>query len=68
MLDVAFDEDRVRARTGNAAANLAVVRHMALNLLKSEATLKLGVANKRRRAAWNRSYLLQLMTGGPDRG
>ena len=68
VLDVAFDEDRVRARTGNAAANLAVVRHMALNLLKRETTLKLGVANKRRRAAWNPSYLLQVMTGGPDRG
>ena len=34
VLDVAFDEDRSRVRTGHADRNLAVTRHLALNLLK----------------------------------
>ena len=36
VLDMAFDEDRSRVRTGNADQNLAVVRHMAMNMLKQE--------------------------------
>ena len=33
VLDVAFDEDHSRVRTGHADQNLAVIRHLALNLL-----------------------------------
>lgn len=48
VLDVAFREDESRIRTGHAAENMAVVRRIALNLLKQDTRVKLGVANKRR--------------------
>jgi len=36
VLDMALDEDTNRARKGHSAANLAVIRHIALNLIKAE--------------------------------
>ena len=62
ILDVAFREDDSRVRRGHAAENLAVLRHMALNLLKQEHTAKLSIHNKRLRAAWDNDYLLQLLS------
>ena len=47
VLEVAFREDACRIRVGEAAQNFAVLRRMALNLLKSEKTTKLRVAGKR---------------------
>ena len=47
VLDVAFDEDSNRTRKGYSAATLAVTRHIALNLIKSEKTAKVGVKTKR---------------------
>lgn len=41
VLDVAFQEDESRARIGNSQANLSLVRHIALNLLKQEKSKKL---------------------------
>ncbi len=43
VLDMAFDEDHCRVRTGHADQNLAVVRHLTLNLLKQERTAKVGI-------------------------
>ena len=60
-LDVGFDEDRSRARQGNSAANLAIVRHVALNLLKGECSNKVGIQTKRARAAWDQEYLMKVM-------
>ncbi|MHB1295798.1 MAG: ISAs1 family transposase [Anaerolineae bacterium] len=57
VLDIAFREDDCRVRQGHADENLAVLRHMALNLLRQETSLKLGVKNKRLRAAWDEGYL-----------
>ncbi|MDQ6961945.1 MAG: ISAs1 family transposase, partial [Mariprofundaceae bacterium] len=48
-------------RTGNGAANLAIIRHISLNLLKAEKTEKMGVKNKRLRAGWDERYLLKLL-------
>ena len=62
VLDVSFDEDRNRTRQGNSAANLAIVRHLALNLLKHEKSLKVGIKTKRARAGWDHDYLLKIMT------
>jgi predicted transposase YbfD/YdcC len=61
VLDVAFREDQCRVRKDHGAENLATLRHMALNLLKRERTAKVGVANKRLRAAWDDDYLFQVL-------
>ena len=63
VLDVAFREDDSRVRQGNADQNLAVMRHMALNLLKQEKTAKGGIKAKRLQAAWNENYLAKVLTG-----
>jgi predicted transposase YbfD/YdcC len=61
VLDVAFREDESRIRKGNGAQNFAVLRHIALNLLKQEKTAKCGVKNKRLKAGWDESYLLKVL-------
>ena len=61
VLDVAFDEDQNRARKGHSAANLAVIRHIALNLIKQDKTSKVGVKTKRARAGWDQRYLLKIL-------
>ena len=50
VLDVAFDEDSNRTRQGYSAANLAIIRHLALNLIKQEKTSKVGIKTKRMKA------------------
>ena len=52
-LDVAFREDESRLRAENAAENLAVVRHTALNLLRSVKGSKVGIKNRRLEAGWS---------------
>jgi len=47
------------SRKGNAAANLAVLCHLALNLLEKEKKAKSGHA-KRLQAGWNYDYLLAI--------
>jgi len=61
VLDMAFDEDRCRVRMGQGARNLAVLRKIALNLLKRETSSKVGVQSKRRRAGWDDAYLLKVL-------
>lgn len=63
VLDVAFREDDCRVRQGNAPQNLAILRHMALNLLKQEKTAKGGIKAKRLQAAWNNDYLVKVLSG-----
>ena len=60
-LDVVFREDDSRARLDNAPQNLAVLRHIALNLLKHEPTAKIGLKAKRLRAGWDDAYLLHVL-------
>lgn len=66
VLDMAFREDEARHRAGNTAQNMTTLRHFALNLIKQDRSRKLGVANSRKRAAWDHSYLLKLLTSGHD--
>lgn len=61
VLDIAFREDESRVRKDHAAENLAVLRHIALNLLKSEKTAKGGIHAKRLQAGWNNDYLLKVL-------
>ena len=63
VLDHAFDEDSHRARKGNSAANMAIIRHIALNLLKAEKSVKRGIKIKRLKAGWNKRYLLKVLLG-----
>ena len=61
VLDVAFGEDQSRIRAGHAAQNMATVRRLALNLLKQEESLSVGVKNKRLRAGWDHGYLRKVL-------
>ena len=60
-LDVAFREDECRIRKGYASENLAVVRHIALNLLKNEKTVRNGIKAKRLMAGWKNNYLIKVL-------
>lgn len=61
VLDIAFREDESRIRKGNGPQNFAVLRHIALNLLKPDAASKSGIKNRRLRAGWDNDYLLSLL-------
>ena len=63
MLDIAFREDDSRVRKDHGAQNLATLRHIALNLLKQETTVKIGIKNKRLKAGWSEEYLLRVLAG-----
>lgn len=61
VLDIAFREDECRVRAGHAAENFAVVRHLALNLLKAVKGAKGGVMNRRLQAGWDHDFLFQVL-------
>ena len=63
QLDVSFAEDQRRVRKDHAAENFSRLCRIALNLLKSDPTAKVGVKGRRLKAGWNESYLIRLLTG-----
>ncbi len=64
VLDVAFREDDSRVRKGAAPENFAVLRHIALNMIKKETSLKKkSIKTKRLRAGWDNDYLLKVLNG-----
>jgi len=61
ILDIAFREDESRVRTGHAPENLAVLRHIALNLLKTDKSLRGSIKTKRLHAALNVQFLEKIV-------
>lgn len=61
ILDVAFREDQSRTTAGYSGENLAVIRHIALNLLTQETSAKGGTRAKRLKAGWDDQYLLKVL-------
>ena len=60
-LDVVMNEDQDRSRLGNAPHNLAVLRHMALNVMQKDGE-KGSLRGKIKRAGWDETYLAKLLT------
>jgi len=60
-LDMAFNEDQSRVRKDHGDQNLAVLRRIALGLLRRDKSVKLGARNKRLKAGRNREYLLHVL-------
>ena len=60
VLDVVFKDDLARLRTGHGPANMTVVKHMAINLLR-QAKPTCSLKNRRKRAGWNTRYLETLI-------
>jgi len=62
VLDVIFHEDYSRLRTGHGPHNMGVVRHMAMNLLRSAKPGK-SLKVRRKVAGWDPSYLHAILQG-----
>ena len=60
VLDVVFRDDLARLRTGHGPENMAVIRHMAVNLLR-QAAPSVSLKNRRKRAGWNTAFLETLI-------
>jgi predicted transposase YbfD/YdcC len=60
-LDVVLDEDLARARKDHAPENLALLRRLTLNILRAHPG-KQSLNLKRQRAAWDNTFLLELLT------
>jgi len=61
VLDVAFNEDRMRQRERNGIENLALLNRLAVSLLRQDKTIKAGIKCKRKVAGWDDDYLLHLL-------
>ncbi|KTD18516.1 Transposase IS4 family protein [Legionella israelensis] len=61
-LDMSFNDDYARARIGHSAENFAVLRQIALNLLKKDNSRKDSIKGKRKIAGWDNSFLECLLS------
>ena len=60
VLDVVFNDDMARLRTGHGATNMAIVRHFAINLLRAAKDTK-SIKLRRKRAGWADDYLASIL-------
>ena len=63
VLDVGFREDASRIRDRNAARNLALLRRIALNLVRADTTLNASLKGKRKYAGWDDAFMARLIVG-----
>jgi len=61
ILDVVFNEDSHRARIGNSAENMSIMRRLAINMLNQEKSRKDSLKGKRQIAGWDESYLERIV-------
>ena len=62
QLGVSFNEDQRRIRAGHGAENFSRLCRIALNLLKRDKSIKIGIKGKRLNAGWDHDYLLRLIS------
>jgi predicted transposase YbfD/YdcC len=62
LLDVCFREDECRKRVRRSAQNFAVIRRIALNVLKRDQTTKRSIRGKRKRAGWDYEFFRTLVS------
>ena len=62
ILDVGFAEDASQSCQGHTAENLAVIRHVGINLLSRDKKTKVGVKTKRLKAGWDDNYLKTVLS------
>jgi hypothetical protein len=58
---MAMREDESRIRTDNAPANMAVLRHIALNVIRSDKSRKVGIKISQHKAGWSTAYMEKLL-------
>jgi len=61
VLDVSFGEDQSRIRHGAAAENAAILRRIALNVIRHHPWKRYSIKARRLIAGWNDAYRLQLL-------
>jgi hypothetical protein len=64
ILDVTFGDDQSRLRTGHGAKNMAIVRHFAINLVRT-VNDKQSIRLRRKRATWQPDYLATILGHSP---
>ena len=65
VLDVTFREDERRIRMGHGPENFAILRHIAINLLREETSFKGSIKTKRLKCGWNDAYLSKVLNMVP---
>ena len=63
VLDVTFNEDQCRIRDRIGAQNFALLRKIAINLIRRHHTSKVSLKGRRKMAAWDNRYMEQVLTG-----
>lgn len=61
MLDVVFADDDSRLRIDHTAHNMVIIRHIVMNMLRQETSLKTSLRQKRLRAGWDDSYVVKVL-------
>lgn len=64
VLDVSFREDECRVRKNHSPENFAILRHIALNLIKLNKPKKISIRRSRKLSGWDDKYLAQILFGG----